>query len=480
MARIERAKQVTVHSPSVIPASVVSEVREISVPSLDIIAARTRLVSAGEPSFLLERPEASYLFLRPYQILSIREGALLLQTGSKKQTLPGNPMQALKAHLEQFTVGKQDFPRFTAGAVGYLGYDCVQYLEKIALQTEKAKEDEACFLIFQEAVIIDHAAEKIQLVVNQFSGEPVFDAPTRLAAMEQALRAPAVASVPVPTVAEETLPEGLDRAAFTRAVKAVKQHILAGDTFQCVLAERMEFALPGDPFRAFQALRAQGPAPYHYFFNTADQTLLGASPELLVRVEDGQVETCPIAGTRPRGETPEMDAKLERQLLRSPKERAEHLMLVDLSRNDIGRVCRPGTVRVRDFMQVERFSHVMHLVSLVEGELADGNTALAALFASFPAGTLTGAPKIRAMQIIAKLETTRRGAYGGAVVLYDFRGRLESFITIRSLVAKDGVAAVQAGAGVVADSVAAREFLEIQHKSRAVRRAIAAVQGEAK
>jgi anthranilate synthase component 1 len=335
-------------------------------------------------------------------------------------------------------------------------------------------EDEACFLIFRRAVILDAASGRAVLAVNRFESsgnEPAVG--FELQAMERALTAvPAPPSEAAgPAVERET--SGLDPLAFQRAVRAVKKHIRQGDIFQCVLSQRLAYRQTTSNRELYRSLRSVSPAPYLYCFETERQTLVGASPELLIRVREGRVETCPIAGTRPRGENATVDAQRERQLRRSPKERAEHLMLVDLSRNDLGQVCQPGTVRVRDFMQVQRFSHVMHLVSLVEGELDSRHSALDALFAAFPAGTLTGAPKIRAMEIISRLEGRRRGAYGGAVVLYDFRGELDSCITIRSLVARGGEVVVQAGAGIVADSVASRELDEIRHKSRAARRALA-------
>ncbi len=448
--------------------AVVPFVRELRGVTPDVLALRLALGRA-QPSFLMERKGLSSLFLKPRQTLSIRDGVFTVYTDGIQTVVPGNPLNALQAHLEKFNLVGKGLPPFAAGAVGYLGYDCVQYLEKIPLQALRSSEDEASFLIFGEAILVDAKADRTHVVVNTFAGEA--EPQGALDRLERLVRA----ALPVPVTEKggvEKEPTGIDADGFRLSVKAVKEHILDGDIFQCVLSQKMEYDLEAEPLDVYQTLREVSPAPYQYYFETPSQTLLGASPELLVKVTGRLAETCPIAGTRPRGRTPAEDKKLERQLLRSPKETAEHLMLVDLSRNDLGRVCRPGTVRVRDFNQVQKFSHVMHIVSTVEGELVEGKTALSALFASFPAGTLTGAPKIRAMEIIATLEKKRRGAYGGAVVMYDFSGNLDSCITIRSLLVKEGKISVQAGAGIVADSTAARELKEIEHKSLAARRTL--------
>lgn len=443
--------------------SVVPLVRELRGVTADVLAVRSGL-GGKRPSFLMETKGRSFLFLKPRELLSIRDGAFSVESNGSSQTFAGNPLSALQTYLEKFRLVGKNLPPFAAGAVGYIGYDCVQYLEKIPLQSGQSAEDEACFMIFGEAVIVDYEAQTTYLVTNGADKNA-------LDSLESAVKA-APALKKKPTKGRAVTPKGLDRAGFTRSVKAVKEHILDGDIFQCVLSQKMEYRMAAEPLSLYQTLREVSPAPYQYYFEAPNQTLLGASPELLVKVTGRQAETCPIAGTRPRGSTAAIDKKLERQLLRSPKETAEHLMLVDLSRNDLGRVCRPGTVKVRDFSQIQRFSHVMHLVSTVEGELVEGKTALSALFASFPAGTLTGAPKIRAMEIISALEKKRRGAYGGAVLMYDFSGNLDSCITIRSLLVKDGKVSVQAGAGIVADSTSARELKEIEFKSLAARRAL--------
>jgi anthranilate synthase component I len=266
------------------------------------------------------------------------------------------------------------------------------------------------------------------------------------------------------------------RDVFEQAVRTAKEHIAAGDVYQVVLSQRMQTAMEADPFTVYRALRHVNPSPYMYFLRIGPLSIVGASPEMLVRVEDRHVETHPIAGTRPRGHSHEDDLRLAEELKANEKERAEHVMLVDLGRNDLGRVCEYGSVRVPQFMALERYSHVMHLVSIVEGRLAEGRDRLDALVACFPAGTVSGAPKVRAMEIIAALEPTRRGIYAGAVGYVDFAGNLDFCITIRTLVLMAGRALIQAGAGIVADSNPAAEFQETRDKAKALLQALALAQ----
>lgn len=442
-------------------------------------SAFARLGLQGEPALVFEQAPGgsapsrhAYLFFTPRETLRVREGKLTRERNGRVTRVAGEPLVALKGLLESYrrapTAG---LPPFACGAVGYLGYDCVRYLENIALPSQAAGEDEACFVLFRHVIVLDTEAREAILVANLHEGETERD--SGLDAIAARLLVPETTrDLPPPSDMSAIVEKLVSDGEFAKAIAQVKRHIRQGDIFQCVLSRRQTFRLASHPFAIYRELRRTNPSPYHFYFHSGAQSLTGASPEALVRVSDGEVTTNPIAGTRPRGATPAEDKKLEKSLLRSPKERAEHLMLVDLARNDIGRVCRPGSVRVREFMQVQRFSHVMHLVSTVEGQLGGRRTALDALFAAFPAGTLTGAPKIRAMEIISRLERARRGAYGGAMVLYDFSGRLESCITIRSLVAVNGRGAVQAGAGIVADSTAPRESQEIRNKTRAVERAI--------
>jgi len=301
------------------------------------------------------------------------------------------------------------------------------------------------------------------------------DARTLLEALEKRAFAPGVESRPE-GLSPLTFKESSPRSSFVAAVERAKEHIRAGDVFQVVLSRRWSAPFDGDPFAVYRALRSISPSPYQYFLRTPDGTIFGASPERLVRVAAAPggavVETIPLAGTRPRGATREEDLALEKELLADPKERAEHVMLVDLGRNDLGRVAKAGSVRVKDFFRVERYSHVMHIASRVTGVLAEGKDAVDALVATFPAGTLTGAPKIRAMEIIEDLEPVRRGAYGGTVGYLDFAGNLDVAIAIRTAVVANGTLHVQAGAGIVADSDPEAEATECENKARALMRAV--------
>lgn len=412
-----------------------------------------------EATCLMELEGSSHLFLSPQHRLTIRAGVFSTLIDGKTKQYPGNPLTNLQSYLEAFKVAS-GLPPFSAGAVGYIGYDCVQYLEDIALPKSPATEDEACFYVFGESIFCDYRAKATYLSAED---EAALDR------LEKAVRAKSPA---LPSVKGKGVEPRADQKEFFHGVRQVKEHILDGDIFQCVLSQRMEYESRENPLHIYARLRETSHSPYRYYFQSPTQAVVGASPEMLIRVTGGLVESCPIAGTRARGSTPEEDKRLERQLLRSPKERAEHVMLVDLSRNDLGRVCEPGTVRVKDFMKVTRFSHVMHLVSLVQGKLLKNKSPLSALFAAFPAGTLTGAPKIRAMKIISELESKRRGAYGGAVVMLDFAGNLDSCITIRTMIVTKDKVSVQAGAGIVADSTAKRELKEIEVKSLSSRLAL--------
>jgi anthranilate synthase component 1 len=435
----------------------------------------------------------SILGFNPYKRFTIVEGKLRQEElenervrGSSEED-SSDPFGALEEHLTRFKVAASAYAPtlFDAGfapqacAVGYVGYDSVAYMEKIALP-DGGKEPhgfyDACLVVFRDLLVFDHVRSRVRLVRLSFSEGEEARAPAEqariVAKVSEAGSLPeAVALDADPAASNVSYSLGKER--FFEAMKKMKEHIRAGDVFQGVVSERMRVPLKAHPFKVYRALRMLNPSPYHYYFSTGGLAIVGASPEMLLKVsQNGTIETCPIAGTRPRGKDFPTDRKMERQLLASVKEKAEHLMLVDLARNDLGRVSEPGTVRVSEFMRVRRFSHVMHLVSTVQGKLARGHSVWEALIACFPAGTLTGAPKIRAMQIISKLEPVRRGPYGGAFVLYDFSGRLDSAITIRTMFVSREGAFVQAGAGIVADSRPEMEYQEILNKARPVLRAI--------
>ncbi|MBI5211412.1 MAG: anthranilate synthase component I family protein [Elusimicrobia bacterium] len=469
--------------------TVVPLVRELAADTLTPVAAFLRLARGEDRSFLLESVEGgervarySFLGVRPAETLAVREGrALLRRPDGSESPLPGEPLEALGRRLARWRAPREPgLPRFCGGAVGWVGYELAGRLEPTA-RLRAAEGDEARLMVFQRAVAFDHARRRILLIANvapdgQRTDLAFRESSDALDDLEERLGRPERPPVRGPGRGLGRQAQGprtmLGDAAFLAGVARLKRHIRAGDIFQAVLSERFETPLRGHPFSVYRALRSLNPSPYMFYVASGDETVLGASPEMLVRVEDGTVETRPIAGTRPRGLDEREDARLEASLRASVKERAEHLMLVDLGRNDVGRVARPGSVRVGSFMEVERYSHVMHLVSSVTGRLKAGLTPWDAFGACFPAGTVTGAPKIRAMQLVAGLEPRPRGAYAGAVVYCDFQGNLDSCIAIRSLFVQGGVARAQAGAGVVADSSPRRELAEVKSKAAAVLEAV--------
>jgi anthranilate synthase component 1 len=407
--------------------------------------------------------------------------------------ISGDPLLALRDTLEALrTPELPGLPPLTGGMVGFLSWDAVRRWERLPDTTvDELGVPELSMSLATDLAVFDHSDATLLLIANAVNyddtdarvDEAWADAVARLDRMTAQLMQPAPSTVAVhdrtvPAAARERTPRG----EYLAAVAEGKQAIRDGEVFQVVLAQRFDLDCPADALDVYRTLRASNPSPYMYLYRTADVTgrrfdVVGSSPEALVTVDSGRVMSHPIAGTRPRGATPAEDAALAEELLADEKERAEHLMLVDLARNDLGRVCRPGSVEVVDFMSVERYSHVMHLVSTVEGDLAPGRTAYDVLQATFPAGTLSGAPKPRAMELIDKLEPVRRGVYGGVVGYLDFAGDLDIAIAIRTALLAGGTAYVQAGAGIVADSVPEREDDECRNKAAAVLRAVATAAG---
>jgi anthranilate synthase component 1 len=390
---------------------------------------------------------------------------------------PGDDLLgALRARMGVPAAEVPGLPRLTGGAVGYLSYDAVRLFERIPDRHRPDGLPLASFSFYRSLVAFDHARQRIVLVADAEPGSrTAFErAQEVLDGFEADLRGPRPPA-PAARGAAELGAAGdffADGAGYRQSVRAAQDYIAAGDIFQVVLSRRRTVECPCDPFTVYRALRMVNPSPYMYFLKDGGRAVAGASPEMLVRVEGRRAETRPIAGTRPRGASAEEDERLGQELLADEKERAEHVMLVDLGRNDLGRVCRFRSVSVPEFMAVEHYSHVMHLVSSVTGELADGKDALDALAATFPAGTLSGAPKIRAMEIIDELEPDRRGLYGGAVGYLDLRGNLDFCITIRTVVLEGGRAVVQAGGGIVADSDPENERRETEAKAAAMREAL--------
>ncbi|WP_338676125.1 anthranilate synthase component I [Streptomyces sp. SCSIO 30461] len=455
---------------------------------------------AGERpgTFLLESAEGgrswsrySFIGVRSDAALTVRDGqAHWIGTPPVGVPVDGDPLAALRATVEALHTprGLDDgMPPFTGGMVGYLGYDIVRRLERIG---EHGRDDlrlpELTMLLTSDLAVLDHWDGSVLLIANAINhndldtgvDEAYAGAVARLDAMEAGLARP-VHSPPTALPPSELPPYTAPMWSgeqFREAVDDVKERIRAGEAFQVVPSQRFETPCTASALDVYRVLRATNPSPYMYLIRFPHDEepfdVVGSSPEALVKVEDGHAMVHPIAGTRPRGATPQEDHDLGDELLADPKERAEHLMLVDLGRNDLGRVCEPGSVEVVDFMSIERYSHVMHIVSTVTGKVAEGRTAFDVLTACFPAGTLSGAPKPRAMQIIEELEPSRRGLYGGCVGYLDFAGDSDTAIAIRTALLRGGTAYVQAGAGIVADSDPAAEDAECRNKAAAVLRAV--------
>jgi len=447
-------------------------------------------VAAREPNaFLLESVEGGekigrYTFLgaRPYMVLRARGRQITLERRGKKQQIEGSIFQVLDRLLHEHTPAHlPGLPPFTAGAVGFFSHDAVRQLEKLPeLAKDDLKAPDCSLMFFDRLLAFDHVRHEIFIIaaadVRRQSPRKAYDEAVRdIARIEKQLTAPLQKKYLEPARAQTAKLKtriSVSKKHFLHTVEKIKEYIMAGDVFQAVPSLRLELQPGVPPLDIYRALRRVNPSPYMYFLRMDDMTVLGASPEMLVRVKGRSLEYRPIAGTRKRGRDEAEDARLEQELRHDEKERAEHVMLVDLGRNDIGRVSEFGSVRVRDLMFVERYSHVMHLVSAVEGTLRQELSPVDAFAACFPSGTLTGAPKVRAMEIIEEVEPVRRGIYGGSVLYADFSGNLDSCIVIRTMLMKGMKAYVQAGAGIVADSVPESEYQECLNKAQALVRAV--------
>ncbi len=471
-------------------ATLVPVVKSVSADLLTPVSAFLAISQGESHAFLLESVERGeqigrYTFLgaHPYMLVKGHQGTVEIQRGRRRETVKDNIFQVVKRLLrEHRPANVPGLPPFLAGAVGYFAYDVVRQLEKIG---DHAKDDlrlpDAELMFFDRLLAFDHLRHQIHIVaaadVAAESPRKAYDRALRdIAALERKLAAglsPALWRKSAKAKAGKLkIHAGTKREAFLQGVKRCKEYIAAGDIFQVVLSQRLDFIPEVAPFDLYRALRQVNPSPYLYFLQTGDAQILGSSPEMLVRVTGRKLEYRPIAGTHPRGRDEAEDLGLEQKMLNDEKERAEHVMLVDLGRNDLGRVSEYGSVKVKDLMYVERYSHVMHLVSALEGTLRKDLDALDAFAACFPAGTLSGAPKVRAMQIIEELEPTRRGIYGGSVLYADFAGNLDSCIGIRTILMQGKKAYLQAGAGIVADSDPAKEFQESINKAQALLRAV--------
>jgi len=436
-------------------------------------------------SFLLESVTggdkvARYSFIGGKPFLTFRSNKKEWEVcGAINEKGSGDPIAKLRSLLSKYkAVHVQGLPRLTGGAVGYFSYDSVRLFEEIPDKNPDAGlSDEIFFGFYKDIIAFDNREHKLLLIttIHTADGVPIEtaykNARHTLGSLEDKLSV-RLASSTITVKDVQGMTSTFDRPNYEAAVEKSKEYIRAGDIFQIVLSQRISVKVDMNPFDLYRVLRTVNPSPYLFYLSINGTKVVGSSPEMMVRVENGKVEVRPIAGTRPRGETEADDERLADELIKDPKEVAEHVMLVDLGRNDVGRISRPGSVKVEEMMHIEQYSHVMHLVSNVSGELLESHDALDALFSCFPAGTLSGAPKIRAMQIIDELEPLRRGIYGGALGYIDFSGSLDTCIVIRTVVCKDGVAYVQAGAGIVADSVPSREYDESMNKASALLTAI--------
>ena len=476
---------------------VVPVVQELTSDTVTPFTVYSRLAAHGRNPFLLESVEGgeraarfSFVGADPFRIVEVRGGAVFVDGESRS----GDPVAELRRATDLGTVAPVDgLPPFAGGAMGYLGYDAVRLVEDIpASGRDEGGLPDAWFGLYDGIVALDRARQRLLLVVAARTDAGPTDAAVeetwsaaqqRLAAMHRALTgggdSPRPHVIPESTAGWEGWRATPPEADYLAAVSRAREYILAGDIFQVVLSRRWRKMPRCTAADIYRMLRLTNPSPYMFLFDTGQARIVGSSPEMLVRVSGDTVATCPIAGTRPRGGDPTEDRRLEEELKVDPKERAEHVMLVDLGRNDIGRVSTPGSVRIVREMEVERYSHVMHLVSEVEGRLRDDLDAWDALLACFPAGTLSGAPKVRAMEIIDELEEVRRGVYGGAIGYRNLNGDLDSCIAIRTLVERGGTVQIQAGAGIVYDSVPESELAECAAKAGALVEAVAMAEAAA-
>ncbi len=461
--------------------------KEIVADLFTPVSAFLKIAEHADYAFLLESVEGgehvgrySFLGKDPFLILRARGDKTTIERAGNVTDSDAPFVDTLRRLMKEFqSPVVPALPRFTGGAVGYLGYGAASWFEPVLgdLGASVDGADTAGFMLFDTVLAFDHVRHRILIIANaRITADDDLESLYQFACakidfLERELER-TLSHGPSEPGAALDLVSNYTREAFEAQVRTAKEYIAAGDIYQVVLSQRFEAKVGADPFMVYRALRHVNPSPYMYFIRMGPVSVVGSSPEMLVRVEGSRVETHPIAGTRPRGRNEEEDVRLAEELKRNEKERAEHVMLVDLGRNDVGRVCEYGSVRVPQFMGLERFSHVMHLTSIVEGRLASDRDRVDALVSCFPAGTVSGAPKVRAMQIIHDLEPSGRGIYAGAVGYLDFAGNLDFCIAIRTIIMAAGKAYIQAGAGIVMDSNPAAEYDETRDKMRALVRAL--------
>ena len=455
-------------------------------------------IDSSDYSFLFESVEGgdkwarySFLGIAPSIVLRSKgRNVEIIRSDGESETLTGDPILVLRDLLSCYKpVSSEDLPRFHGGAVGYFGYDMVRFIENIPdTSPDDLKLWDSIYMVMDTVLAFDNVTSKVKIISNAYvpdindAREQYEKSLAKIAQLKDRLRNSVVATFsdnlsPDDTEEEFKLESNFEPAQFKEAVLRTKEYIKSGDIIQAVISQRWKTDLRVDPFDLYRALRILNPSPYMFYLRMGNEILTGSSPEVMVRVEGKRIASRPIAGTRPRGKTVSEDDGLADELIADPKERAEHIMLVDLARNDLGRVSETGSVRVDEFMIVERYSHVMHIVSNVRALLAEGADAFDVIKATFPAGTLSGAPKVRAMEIIEETEPGTRGAYGGCVCYFSFSGNMDSCITIRTFVIKDGKIYIQAGAGIVADSNPETEYQETVNKVKALVKSVELAEG---
>ncbi|MBD3295996.1 MAG: anthranilate synthase component I [Candidatus Omnitrophica bacterium] len=470
--------------------NVIPVYREILADFETPLSAFVKIDGEG-PAYLLESVEGGEHMAR-YSFLGSDPSLVIESRGRKMSFIRGadirertvdDPIDEVRKYMDKFTfVDVKGLPRFSGGLVGYFGYDMVRFIEDIPdNNTDETGMPEMRLMLTDTILIFDHIDHKIKVVSNCLvdRDDPAVSydkAVSKIDALIEKLRAPSADPVAPPAGRTSETDSNVTEEEFTEIVERARENIRAGEVIQIVLSQRFGRKTAADPFTVYRALRSINPSPYMFYLKNGGEHILGASPEILVRCEDRRVEVRPIAGTRKRGGSVEEDRSMERELLSDPKERAEHVMLVDLGRNDIGRVCRYSSIKVPELMGVEKYSHVMHIVSDVVGELDEDKDIYDLFRATFPAGTVTGAPKVRAMELIDELENTRRGIYAGSVGYISFSGNLDLCITIRTILMRDNAAYVQAGAGIVLDSVPELEYEETRNKARGMLKAIDAAE----
>ncbi|MAD58076.1 MAG: anthranilate synthase component I [Porticoccus sp.] len=470
--------------------SLIPVIREV-VADLETPLSCYLKLAKGPYSYLFESVEGGEKWGR-YSLIGLPSDTILKVSGNKLMIEKNNKVIESKttkdplAYIEKFQAKYQipdlpDLPRFTGGLVGYFGYDVVRYIEE-KLRVSTPKDDlgnpDILLIVSDEVVVFDNLLGKLILVVHQKASDTDawIKSQKKLDELELKLKEPVPNLPPLNSSSEgkneSNFISSFGKENFLAAVQKIKNYVLAGDVMQVVPSQRLSIEFEGEPLNLYRALRSLNPSPYMYFLDMNTFQIVGSSPEILARLEDGEVTVRPIAGTRRRGRNPQEDISLENELINDPKEIAEHLMLIDLGRNDVGKVSQTGTVKLTDQMVVERYSHVMHITSNVTGQVIPTTTAMSVLRATLPAGTLSGAPKIRAMEIIDEIEPVKRGVYGGAIGYISWNGNMDTAIAIRTAVIKDGKLYVQAGAGIVADSLPELEWKETINKARAIFRAV--------